>query len=231
MSHLPVRGNNPHFARRSAVRTAVQLQSPLSTLPLDTRASLHSSHCPPSLSLCPCVSWAPPSLIRNQRVSSAQRDFSFPFSFFWCVRPFRHILHFELTPLQITLHYIRNFSLGGGSSSSFGSQLTISTSRTSTERLNAPLREASNSDLLDLLNQRLGNVSVAEESTKYDARANAVLIMLSRNSEVNDAAEAVRQMEDRFNGRYHYPWVFLNDEPFSEEFIQCVFHILSVSLY
>jgi len=66
----------------------------------------------------------------------------------------------------------------------------------------------------------MGNVSAGDESLKDEPRANAVLIMLSRNSEVNDAAEAVRQMEDRFNNRYHYSWVFLNDEPFSEEFIQ-----------
>ncbi len=72
----------------------------------------------------------------------------------------------------------------------------------------------------------MGNVSAGDESLKDEPRANAVLIMLSRNSEVNDAAEAVRQMEDRFNNRYHYSWVFLNDEPFSEEFIQCVFAVL-----
>lgn len=127
--------------------------------------------------------------------------------------PTRHVLGLSLTSCQVTLHYIRNFSLGGESSAS---------SLSAAERLKAPLGESSTSDLLDLLNLRLGNVSISEDTGKYDPRANAVLIMLSRNSEVNDAAEAVRQMEDRFNNRYHYPWVFLNDEPFSEEFIQCV---------
>lgn len=28
----------------------------------------------------------------------------------------------------------------------------------------------------------------------------------------------MKQMEDRFNKKFDYPWVFLNDEPFSEEF-------------
>lgn len=46
--------------------------------------------------------------------------------------------------------------------------------------------------------------------------------MLVRNSEVNDAAVAIQQLEDRFNKKYKYPWVFLNDEPFNERFIQCV---------
>ena len=30
----------------------------------------------------------------------------------------------------------------------------------------------------------------------------------------------MKQIEDRFNKNYHYPWVFLNDEPFTEEFIE-----------
>jgi len=28
----------------------------------------------------------------------------------------------------------------------------------------------------------------------------------------------MRQIEDRFNHQFHYPWVFLNDEPFTQEF-------------
>lgn len=28
----------------------------------------------------------------------------------------------------------------------------------------------------------------------------------------------MKQIEDRFNRNYHYPWTFLNDEPFTEEF-------------
>jgi alpha 1,2-mannosyltransferase len=39
-----------------------------------------------------------------------------------------------------------------------------------------------------------------------------------RNRELNEALRSMRQIEDRFNREYHYPWVFLNDEPFSQEF-------------
>ena len=53
-------------------------------------------------------------------------------------------------------------------------------------------------------------------------RANATLLMLARNSDVNDAIKSVRRMEDRYNRRAGYPWVFLNEEPFSEEFKTCV---------
>jgi hypothetical protein len=46
----------------------------------------------------------------------------------------------------------------------------------------------------------------------------AAFVVLVRNSELDDLRSAMRQMEDRFNHRYHYPWVFLNDADFTEEF-------------
>ena len=49
-------------------------------------------------------------------------------------------------------------------------------------------------------------------------RANATLLMLARNSDVDSAVTTVKQLEDRFNGKYHYPWVFLNEQPFSDDF-------------
>lgn len=49
-------------------------------------------------------------------------------------------------------------------------------------------------------------------------RANAVLIFLCRNSDLGGVVSSVTQMEERFNKDYGYPWVFLNEEPFTEEF-------------
>ncbi|TFK18758.1 alpha-1,2 mannosyltransferase KTR1 [Coprinopsis marcescibilis] len=49
-------------------------------------------------------------------------------------------------------------------------------------------------------------------------RVNATLMMLCRNSELDGVISSVRQIEDRFNHQHHYPWVFLNDEPFTDEF-------------
>jgi alpha 1,2-mannosyltransferase len=49
-------------------------------------------------------------------------------------------------------------------------------------------------------------------------RANATLLMLARNSELKDVIKSVQSLEDRFNRRYNYPWIFLNEEPFSEDF-------------
>ena len=48
------------------------------------------------------------------------------------------------------------------------------------------------------------------------------MLMLARNSELEGAVSSVKQLEEKFNQRYHYPWVFLNDEPFTEDFKQWV---------
>lgn len=52
-------------------------------------------------------------------------------------------------------------------------------------------------------------------------RQNATLVMLTSNSNVEGAVQSVHQVEDRFNRKYKYPWIFLNDEPFSDDFKSC----------
>ncbi|KAF9583750.1 hypothetical protein BGW38_008662 [Lunasporangiospora selenospora] len=49
-------------------------------------------------------------------------------------------------------------------------------------------------------------------------KVNAVFVMLLREKDLYGAKEAIRQIEDRFNHRYGYPYVFLNEKPFSEMF-------------
>ncbi|CAN6605034.1 probable mannosyltransferase Ktr2p [Trichomonascus vanleenenianus] len=49
---------------------------------------------------------------------------------------------------------------------------------------------------------------------------NATLFMLVRNEELPTALQTMREMEDRFNRHYRYPWTFLNDKEFTEEFKQ-----------
>ncbi|KAJ7753985.1 glycosyltransferase family 15 protein [Mycena metata] len=49
-------------------------------------------------------------------------------------------------------------------------------------------------------------------------RANATFVILARNSDLDSTVRSVREMEDRFNRRHGYPFVLLNDEPFTEEF-------------
>lgn len=47
---------------------------------------------------------------------------------------------------------------------------------------------------------------------------NATFVTLARNSDIWDIARSIRQVEDRFNRRYNYDWVFLNDKPFDSTF-------------
>jgi mannosyltransferase len=50
------------------------------------------------------------------------------------------------------------------------------------------------------------------------ARANAVLLMLARNTEVEGAIASVRSVQEQFNDHFAYPWVFLDDAEWSGEF-------------
>ena len=70
-------------------------------------------------------------------------------------------------------------------------------------------------------------------------RANATFVLLARNSDLNGIMMSMKQMgapvavtvlrvvteatvEDRFNKKFKYPYTFLNEEPFSDEFKECV---------
>ncbi|KAJ1884489.1 hypothetical protein LPJ66_010584, partial [Kickxella alabastrina] len=58
-------------------------------------------------------------------------------------------------------------------------------------------------------------VQVPKEETK-EPKTDAAFVILTRNKDLNDLRETLIQLEDRFNRRYNYPYVFLNNEPFSE---------------
>jgi alpha 1,2-mannosyltransferase len=47
---------------------------------------------------------------------------------------------------------------------------------------------------------------------------NATFVTLARNSDVWEIARSIRQVEDRFNKKFNYDWVFLNDQPFDDQF-------------
>ncbi len=51
-------------------------------------------------------------------------------------------------------------------------------------------------------------------------KANATFVFLARNGDLNGVVKSMKQVEDRFNKEFHYPYVFLNEEPFSEDFKQ-----------
>jgi mannosyltransferase len=41
---------------------------------------------------------------------------------------------------------------------------------------------------------------------------------LVRNEEIDGMVKSMREMEKMWNSRFNYPWTFLNDVPFTEEF-------------
>ncbi|KAH8927267.1 glycosyltransferase family 15 protein [Atractiella rhizophila] len=49
-------------------------------------------------------------------------------------------------------------------------------------------------------------------------RANAAFVSLVRNGELGSIKESMRSVEERFNRKAGYPWVFMNEVPFTEEF-------------
>ena len=58
----------------------------------------------------------------------------------------------------------------------------------------------------------------ASASLSTGTKMNATFVSLTRNSDLWDIADSIRNVEDRFNRNHHYDWVFLNDKPFDDEF-------------
>lgn len=52
----------------------------------------------------------------------------------------------------------------------------------------------------------------------YSGNENATFVTLSRNEELESLLPTIENVEQRFNHRFHYGWVFLNDKEFSDEF-------------
>lgn len=49
-------------------------------------------------------------------------------------------------------------------------------------------------------------------------RENATLFTLVRNKELDGMLSSIKYVEERFNNRFHYDWVFMNDKPFTQDF-------------
>ncbi len=55
---------------------------------------------------------------------------------------------------------------------------------------------------------------------QYNKRENATFISLVRNSELDDMLGSIKIIESKFNSKFHYDWVFLNEEKFTPDFIK-----------
>lgn len=50
-------------------------------------------------------------------------------------------------------------------------------------------------------------------------RENAAFVVLVRNEDLDSMRNTMQQLESRFNRKYGYPWIFLNDQPFDDRFV------------
>lgn len=62
--------------------------------------------------------------------------------------------------------------------------------------------------------------SSCQEPATDGPRENAAIVMLARNEEADKAARSVRSIDDKFNRWFQYPIVFLNDEPWTDDFVR-----------
>ena len=61
---------------------------------------------------------------------------------------------------------------------------------------------------------------------KQERREKACILVLARNEDLRALIDTLRQFEDRFNKRFQYPYVFLNDKPFTPDFEYSIRQIL-----
>jgi len=55
--------------------------------------------------------------------------------------------------------------------------------------------------------------------TQNEERANATILVLVRNSELKGMLDSMRSLERSWNHQFHYPWMFVNDEAFTPDFM------------
>lgn len=67
---------------------------------------------------------------------------------------------------------------------------------------------------------------VSPDTNAYP-RENATLFTLCRNKELYEILDSIQQLEVRFNSKHNYDWVFMNEEPFTQEFIDLTSNMVS----
>ena len=60
-----------------------------------------------------------------------------------------------------------------------------------------------------------------------EPKMNATFVTLARNSDIWEISKSIRSVEDRFNHRFNYDWVFLNDKEFDEDFKRITTNLVS----
>ncbi|KAF8636740.1 hypothetical protein AX17_003543 [Amanita inopinata Kibby_2008] len=127
--------------------------------------------------------------------------------------PMRYVI--LVLTLLISLHYILSFSHEG-----YGRATSIENIKSQLKTPRPPYKQP----VPDEYYLKTNHTSPPER------KANAVIVMLARNGDLNGAVNSLKQMEDRFNKKFQYPYVFLNDQPFDETFKTRVSEITDASV-
>ncbi|KAI8332912.1 nucleotide-diphospho-sugar transferase [Chlamydoabsidia padenii] len=72
--------------------------------------------------------------------------------------------------------------------------------------------------------------TVNNDNTNNLEPIRACFVVLVRNNELEGIKNTVLQIEARFNKRFHYPYVFLNDDYFTDEFVQEISSLTSTQV-
>ncbi|KAI9760639.1 MAG: Cytochrome c oxidase subunit 6 [Chaenotheca gracillima] len=83
------------------------------------------------------------------------------------------------------------------------------------------LEEMTRDPNLDLTHEPDGPLMRADDyaaDNPNSPRINATLLSLVRNSEIDGILQSMRDLEKTWNHKFNYPWTFINDEPFDEDF-------------
>lgn len=59
-------------------------------------------------------------------------------------------------------------------------------------------------------------------------KANAVILILARNEDLEDLKYSLRQFQDRFNRGFQYPYLFLNNAPFTLQFMESITKLIRI---
>jgi len=63
----------------------------------------------------------------------------------------------------------------------------------------------------------IDSIRPPEDVSKYK-HANATIVSLVRNKELEGISSTIKLFEKQFNSKFRYPYTFMNDEPFTDEF-------------
>lgn len=94
------------------------------------------------------------------------------------------------------------------------------------EKWRGPLPSADSNDMMRP-GTTLNTQPVLGPAKSTGPKMNATFVTLARNDDLWEITKSIRQIEDRFNRKFGYDWVFLNDKPFDDNFKRVTSSLIS----